>query len=247
MGTSTPSAPGQSALGPPSPIRTAPGLGEPLFVLNLKTYPDCLGPGALRVAGILETLASEAGVASAVAPAMPDIGQLAGRLSIPVLGQHVDVTQAGPGTGFVPVEALRASGARGSLVNHSEHPIPAPSVRTAVEHLASAGLSAVVCARTVDEARSLAAFEPPYLAVEPPELIGGKVSVSEARPALISSTVAAVREVAPGTRVLCGAGIHDRRDVARAIELGSVGILVASAVAKSPDPARAIRDLLSGF
>jgi triosephosphate isomerase (TIM) len=71
--------------------------------------------------------------------------------------------------------------------------------------------------------------------------------VSTARPSVVSGTVAAVRSVSPTTRVLCGAGIHDRRDVRRAIELGAEGILVASAVARAPDPGAAIDELISGF
>jgi len=106
---------------------------------------------------------------------------------------------------------------------------------------------AVVCAADVGAARVLAKTRPPYLAVEPPELIGGDRAVSTARPEVVSGTVSAVRAVSPGTLVLCGAGVHDRRDVARALELGAEGVLVASAVTRAPDTERAIRELLAGY
>jgi triosephosphate isomerase (TIM) len=243
--TSTPFAPGPSA---PAPPRTsAEGLGSPLFLLNLKTYPGHLGPGAERTARLLEELGRTSGVAVAVAPATPDLARVAGVVAIPVLAQHVDPIDGGAHTGFVPAEAIRAAGAWGSLVNHSEHPIPAVDVRDAVQRLSAAGLIAVVCARNVAASRRLALARPAYLAVEPPELIGGDRAVSTARPEVVSGAVAAVRSVAPGTHVLCGAGVHDRRDVRRALELGSSGVLVASAVTRAADPRAAIEELLAGF
>jgi len=215
--------------------------------LNLKAYPASLGPGALRFGRLLERLSRESGIRSAVAPAAPDLGRLAQALSIPVLAQHTDPGLAGAATGHLVAESIRASGASGSLVNHSERRLPAGEVGVVVRRLAEVELVAVVCARDVPEARTLARFEPPYLAVEPPELIGGVRSVSTTRPEVVSGSVAAVRAVSPETRVLCGAGIHDARDVRLSLELGAEGVLVASSVTRAPDPEAALRELLSGF
>ncbi len=186
-------------------------------------------------------------VSVAIAPAMPDLAHLAAELRVPVLAQHVDPLDAGPRTGFVPPEAVIAVGARGSLVNHSEHPLSTVDVRDVTARLSALGLVAVVCAGDAEAASDLAQYKPPYLAVEPPELIGGDRSVATARPWVISDTVGAVRAVSPTTQVLCGAGIHDRHDVARALELGSRGVLVASAVTRAKRPRAAIEELLSGF
>lgn len=222
-------------------------LGTPLFLLNLKTYSGHLGPGAERTARLLEELGKAHGVAVAIAPAMPDLARVAAAVGIPVLAQHVDPIEVGAHTGFVPPEAVRASGGWGSLVNHSEHPMPTVEVRDTVRRLQSLGLVAVVCARNVTASRRLGQIRPPYLAVEPPELIGGGTAVSTARPEVVSGAVDAVRSVSPSTRVLCGAGVHDRRDVTRALELGSSGVLVASAVTRAADPRSAIEELLSGY
>ncbi|MGP8077320.1 MAG: triose-phosphate isomerase [Thermoplasmata archaeon] len=246
MATSTRSAPVRSAPRPPRPT-DAPPLGSPLLLLNLKTYPNCLGDAGRAIARTLDSLGRAAGVATAIAPATPDLARLVASVRNPVLAQHVDPIDPGARTGSVPPEALRASGVRGSLLNHSEHPMEGTAVEEAVRRLDALGLVAVVCAGSVERARDLAAFRPPYLAIEPPELIGGDRAVSTARPEAVSRTVEAVRSVAPATRVLCGAGVHDRRDVRRAIELGSHGVLVASAVARAPDPKAAIEELLAGF
>jgi triosephosphate isomerase (TIM) len=231
---------------PPRSI-SAPLLGRPLFLLNLKTFPSALGPAADRIGLLLVEAGRSAGVAVAIAPAFPDLGRLAANLPIPVLAQHVDPVDAGAHTGFVPVESVRGAGAKGSLVNHSEHPISPAEVRDAVRRLGTAGLASVVCARDVPAARRLARSRPSYLAVEPPELIGGDRAVSTARPEVVSGSVDAVRSVAPATVTLCGAGVHDRRDVQRALELGAGGVLVASAVTRAASPQVALTELLAGF
>ena len=222
-------------------------IGHPLFLLNLKAYSGHLGSGALRIAKLLESLGGELGVVTAIAPPVPDLARVAAEVTIPVLAQHVDPGDAGARTGFVPVEAVVAAGARGSLVNHSEHPMGILDIEDAVRRLTERRLVAVVCAADVGPAARLAETLPPYLAVEPPELIGGNRAVSTARPEVISGTVERVRSVSPATLVLCGAGVHDRRDVARALELGAEGVLVSSAVTRAPDAEIALRELLAGF
>lgn len=176
-----------------------------------------------------------------------DVGRLVQSLRVPVLAQHVDPLELGARTGFLVPEALFLAGGRGSLVNHSEHPLPRATIGDTVARLTALGLVPIVCARDVEQARSLARFHPPYLAVEPPELIGGDRAVSTARPEVVAGSVQAVRRVSPATRVLCGAGVHDRHDVRAALALGSVGILVASAVTTAKDPRAAIAELLEGF
>ncbi len=244
--TSTPSVPGRNGHDRVRPTEVGE-LGSPLLLVNLKTYPGHLGPAADRTARLLEELGSAHAVSVAIAPATPDLGRVAASVSIPVIAQHVDPVDAGARTGFVPPEAVRAAGGWGSIVNHSEHPLPFATSARAVEGLRALGLVAVVCARDVAAARRLARLSPPFLAVEPPELIGGDRAVSTARPEVVSGSVEAVRSVAPGTRVLCGAGVHDRRDVSKALELGSSGVLVASAVTRAADPRAAIEELLTGF
>lgn len=245
-GTSTPSALDPDAPRPPSRTDPAP-LGVPLFLLNLKSYPVVFGPRAERLAEQLEQISIELDVPSAIAPAPCDLGRLSEAVELPILAQHVDPLDAGAHTGYVLPEAVRGAGGKGSLVNHSEHRLPQAEIGEVVRRLAALGMVSVVCAQDARNAASLARFHPPYLAVEPPELIGSGRSVSRVQPEVIRDTVLAVRKVSPGTRVLCGAGIQDRGDVEKAIELGSEGILIASAVALAPDPGAKLRDLLSGF
>ncbi len=241
-----PSAPARSGSAPP-PATIDPRLKPPLFLLNLKCYPAALGSRADAMARSLAAVGREYGVSVGLVPSLPDLGRIAASDRLPILAPHSDPQPPGASTGFAIPEALRAAGALGSLVNHSEHRLSPNLLTSTVQRLRGAGLVAVLCTRDAAESTRWARLSPPYLAVEPPDLIGGSRSVSSARPDLIRATVESVRRVSPGVRVLCGAGIHTRRDVATALELGSQGILVASAVATAPDPRAAMVELARGF
>jgi triosephosphate isomerase len=225
-----------------------PDLGSPLFLLNMKAYPSGLGTGALYIGRRLGRLGKKYGVSVALAPTPSLMGWLARELTIPVVSQHADPFQPGARTGYILPSALKAVGIRGSILNHSEHRLLGDPLKEAARLLAEEGLATIVCAGDAKESVSLADLcHPDYLAVEPPELIGGKISVSQAKPEVVSDTVAAVRKVSPRTKVLCGAGIHNGGDVRKAIELGAEGVLVASAVAAARNPEDVMKELLSGF
>jgi triosephosphate isomerase len=57
--------------------------------------------------------------------------------------------------------------------------------------------------------------------------------------------VEAVTRVNPAVKVLCGAGISKGEDLLAALELGSVGVLLASGIVKAKDPRVALEDLVS--
>jgi triosephosphate isomerase len=109
------------------------------------------------------------------------------------------------------------------------------------------GLLTVLCTADVEATKRGAALDPDMLAVEPPELIGGEISVSTAKPEVIRDSVSAVNQINPGIPVLCGAGVKDKADVSKALSLGSQGILLASGVVKSSEPRKVLIDLIQGL
>ncbi|RLG40154.1 MAG: triose-phosphate isomerase, partial [Thermoproteota archaeon] len=104
----------------------------------------------------------------------------------------------------------------------------------------------IICAATPKETFSYAQLRPTSVAMEPPELIGTGISVSKTKPEAITETVNLVRSTVPDVKILCGAGITTGEDVSRAIELGTDGVLLASAVAKHPNPIKKLRELAYG-
>ncbi|MEK6967363.1 MAG: triose-phosphate isomerase [Nanoarchaeota archaeon] len=219
---------------------------KPVAIINFKTYEESTGVKGVELALICEKVAKETGKEIWIAVHPTDIRNIVSAVSIPVLCQHADPVLYGAYTGWLPPMMLKEMGAKGTLLNHSEHQMPLDVLETTVSLCRKAGLSIVICADTPSKAGEVAKFKPDYVAIEPPELIGGEISVSTAQPEIITESVHNVRAEAQ-IPVLCGAGIKNAQDVKKAIELGAKGILVASGVTKSNDPEKAIRDLVSGF
>ena len=221
----------------------------PRIVVNAKAYPETTGAAAaLALAKACARLHAN-GASIALAPPLAELAALARRRgqTLPLYAQHCDPHAPGAATGWVTAEALAGAGATGSLVNHAEHKVPHPQVQATVQRLHASGLTSLLCADSIAEARALAAFKPHAIAIEPPELIGGGVSVTSADPAIVRDAVLAVRKVAPKVKVLCGAGVKTGDDVARALELGAHGVLLASGVVKSKDPLAALKGLAAGL
>jgi len=130
-------------------------------------------------------------------------------------------------------ELVKKSKVNGSLINHSEHRISSKDISQLVLKLRKLNMVSVVCVKNVSEAEKYAKLNPTYIAIEPPELIGSGKAVSKEKPELITKAVKAVRKAKNNTKLLCGAGIVSGEDVAKAIELGSQGILVASGIVKA--------------
>ena len=219
----------------------------PLIVVNFKAYPEALGAKGRQLAEACAKVADETGASIALAPASPDLATIAKRVRIPVLAQHVDGLDPGEHTGWIPPEAVLAAGAAGTLLNHSERKVAWEEMAISMRRCADLGLEVVCCADDLPEAETCAKLGPDFVAIEPPDLIGGRVSVTSAKPEVVSTAVDRVRSVNPHVRVLCGAGVKTGRDVRRAIELGTVGVLVASGVVRAKDPAKAVRDLARGL
>ena len=221
--------------------------GVPVVLLNYKTYPSAVGQKAVDLTRTLEQAASGARVALGVAPQAVDLHRVAQATRMPVLAQHVDSLAPGNGTGSTLVEAVKDAGAVGSLLNHAERRLQLAELSAASHRLQQAGLVRVLCTDTVATTRAAAALRPEFVAIEPPELIGGDVSVTTADPGIVRDAVRAAKEASRDVRVLCGAGVKTGEDLRKALELGAEGVLLASAVMKAKDPAAALRDLLGGL
>ncbi len=212
-----------------------------MLVINCKNYQEVSGGGMAKLVRAAERISKKIGVTIAVAPPQHLVGLAAGS-KIPILAQHVDDSEVGSTTGFVAPELLKKSGVAGSLINHSEHRVDPGSIGSLVERLRGLEMISVLCVRDVAEVKRYARLSPDYIAIEPPELIGSGKAVSTERPELIAGAARAVRDAGNKTRLLCGAGIASGDDVAKAVELGSAGVLVASGIIKARDWGRAISE-----
>ncbi len=215
----------------------------PLILVNFKTYREGMGENAVSLAKIAESVHIKTGTSIAIAPQLVDSKLVIDSSETPVFSQHVDPVGMGQFTGHILPESVAEAGCVGTLINHSERQIPLEVIKATVMRAREADLSTVVCVDTVEKGRQVAAFAPEAIAIEPPELIGSGISVSKAKPEVVSGAVAAIKHVNSKIRVLCGAGITNGDDVVAAQQLGAEGILVASGVVKAKDPQTALLDL----
>jgi len=214
---------------------------KPIIIVNMKTYSQSVGQKAIELAKIAAKVAEKTGAEIILCPQLADLKEVS--KIIPSYGQHIDPIEPGAHTGHVLGESLKDAGATGVIINHSEDVVPIDDIKKGIERAKSLGLVTVVCAPTAVDAEEIAKLSPDYIAVEPPELIGGDISISTAKPELIEDTVEKVHKANPNIRVLCGAGVKNGKDVKKALELGAEGILVASGVVKAKDPEAALLDL----
>ena len=222
-------------------------LKTPTIVLNVKTYAEATGNKAVEIAKIMDKISEETGASMAICVQATDIFKCSEEVTIPVWAEHIDPVKPGSNTGWTLPEAVKEAGAKGTLINHSEHRLKLADIDASLTRARELSLDQIICTNNVATSKAAASLKPDFVAVEPPELIGGDISVTTADPDIVSKSVKAVQDVDSSVKVLCGAGVKNGRDVAKAIELGSEGVLLASGVVKAADKEKVIRDLVEGL
>ena len=220
---------------------------SPIIIVNLKAYEQGYGANGFDLCKIMEEISIEHNVNLAAAVSAIDLVDFSDNLKIPIFAQHVDGVNYGSHTGSILPEAVRYSGAVGTLVNHAECQMSWDEIEKTINRCKDLSLSTVLCTADLKSSEKGAHLNPDMIAVEPPELIGGDISVSTAKPEIISDTVKIVKKINSNISVLCGAGVTNHNDISKAICLGSQGILLASGVVKSSEPRKVLLDLIKGL
>jgi triosephosphate isomerase (TIM) len=203
-----------------------------MFVINCKNYEEISGDKIKKFIKIAEQVSKKYKIKIAVSPPQHLIGLVANS-SIPILAQHIDDSKIGSTTGYIIPELLKKSKVKGSLINHSEHRISSKEIEKLVLKLRELKMISIVCVKDVAEVKKYLKINPDFIAIEPPELIGSGKAISTEKPDLIQKAAKIVNDSKNKTKLLCGAGIVSGEDVAKSLELGSKGILVASGIIKT--------------
>lgn len=217
-------------------------LEVPIIIVNFKTYLEATGEKAVELAKKAEKVSLETKIPISVAPQFTDIATVAKTAKIPVFAQHIDPIQPGSHTGHVLAEAVKETGAIGTLINHSERQLKLSDIDAIIKITREHSLVSVVCANNPNISAAVASLKPDIIAIEPPELIGTGIPVSKAKPQVITDTIRLVREINEKVVMLCGAGISYGEDVKAALKLGTQGVLVASGIVKAKDPYMVLRE-----
>ncbi len=217
-----------------------------MIFVNFKTYQESTGSNALALAKIIEEVSAETGI-KIIAVAQPsDIKEICQSTKVEVWSQKIDPVEYGAHTGSIIAEAVVEDGASGTFLNHSENKLDIETIQKCIERANQVDLKTLVFAANIQELNQIIRFSPTYISYEPPELVGStSTSVSQASPEVIKEAADIAR--AHGTPLIVGAGIHSQEDVKKSIELGAMGIAVATNIVKSTDPKAALLDLVQSF
>ena len=219
----------------------------PIVAVNYKAYyPYSFGEHAVKIAKDAKKVWEETGIQIILIPPATELKTILNVVTgtdILVFAQHADPIDPGAHTGYLPLEGLKDAGIHGILLNHSEHRLILADINKLIKKAKSLGLKTLVCADVPETGAAVAVLEPDIVAVEPPELIGTGIPVSKAKPEVITRSVEMIRKVNKDVIILTGAGISKGDDVYAAIKLGTLGVLVASAIVKAKEPYNVIKDM----
>ncbi len=206
---------------------------KPIIIVNFKTYKQ--GKSALELAKKISKLDKNI----IIGVQAPDLKEISSQTKLKVYVQHADPFSRGRHTGYIIPESIKADGADGTFLNHSEHRLKFDILKKTIARCKKVRLKTAVFAGSLKEAKKIEKIHPTFLIVEPPELVAGKISVSTAKPELIKKIAKELK-----TKFLIGAGIHTRKDVKIALELGASGIAVSSSVMKARNPIAELKKLM---
>lgn len=230
--------------------------------VNFKIYKETFGDGALRLAEACKKVSAKTKIKIIPVVSSLDLYRIKKEIGGEVWLQNINHFLEGQKTGWISALQAVALGAGGALINHSEHKIPKGTILKILSCLkdlkdpispepeqarfGTGNFQTMLCFRTKGQAEKWVKKlknPPDFVAYEPPELIGGEISVSQAKPEVIKRMV----EILPKHKIIIGAGIHSKEDVKKALELGAKGVLVSSAVVLSKEPEKKLLELAEGF
>ncbi|MCK5474195.1 MAG: triose-phosphate isomerase [Candidatus Aenigmarchaeota archaeon] len=216
------------------------GTQRPLIIINFKTYSETTGAKSSALVKSLEAVYLNYRIDVIAAVQTADIYRIAQATKTPIFAQHMDLIGPGANTGLILPESVVDAGATGVIINHAEHQVPMDTIEKTIERAKNLKLTTVVCVADAAQAKAVAVFEPDYIAFEPPELIGGDISVSTAKPEVITDCLKKIRIATTKTELLVGAGVKTRKDLDISMSLGAKGVLVASGIVCAKNPAEVL-------
>ena len=206
-----------------------------MIVINFKNYKS--GDDSLNLSKKIEKYLPRA----IVAVPTSDIFLITSKTNLKVYAQHVDYKKTKKATGFVLPENVKKEGAKGTLLNHSEHRIPLKIIKNTVQRCNELKIKTIVCAKNINETKKIIKLNPFAIAIEDPKLVGTGKSITQYKSKLVLefSKLLKGRKIKP----LCGAGISSANDISEAYKLGCKGVLIASAIVNVNKPDRLLGEI----
>jgi triosephosphate isomerase len=218
-----------------------------MIFVNFKTYKEGTGVNALELAKLIDEVGIFTQHKVIVVVQVSDIKEVVETCKLEVWAQKIDEFDYGAHTGGILAEAVVEDGATGTFLNHSEAKLKDfITLETTHKRAQDVGLKTLIFAQDLNELEKVINLNPTFVSYEPPELIGSKtLSVSQAHPDVIKKATDIAKKA--GIPLIVGAGIHSGVDIRKSLQLGAVGVAVATDIVRAKDPRKELMDLISGF
>lgn len=215
-----------------------------MIFVNFKSYKEALGSRAVQLAEVCKEVSEQSGTAVVPVCSTADVFRVTSRVGGRVWAQHCDPKESNRNTGWVTPLSLSEAGAEGVFLNHSEHPLSFADLKYCIKKAKKNDLKSLVFVDSLELAKKVDLLGAEFIAFEEPELVGGKKAIVE-----FKKMQKKIKEFAYAVAAvpLTGAGIRDAEDVAKSVELGAEGVVVASGIVKASPPKKALLELVAGF
>lgn len=161
--------------------------------------------------------------------------------SLHIFAPHMDCDPVGLGLANILPESLKAAGAIGVMLNHTEKPLGFEVLNNTIKRANELNLVTNVCADSVKDIQNIARLNPYIITAEPAELIASRSGVNLE---YASEACRVVREINPNIYVLIGAGIKDGGDVYNAIMAGADASGSSSGIVKAENPISMMNEMV---
>ena len=161
-----------------------------------------------------------------------------------IFAPHMDPGPVGRGLADVLPEAIRAAGACGVMLNHTERPLTIPTLINTIDRARKLDLMTIVCATSISETQAIAELHPDMIVSEPLDLIGSGNAVGSG---FVEAAMKAVHSVDKNIGVLVGGGVSNGEDAYKIIKAGADATGSSSAIALSENPEKTINEMLAGL
>ena len=208
-----------------------------MIVINFKNYKT--GKSALQLTRKIQKYLPRATICASAL----DIEMLVANTKLSVFAQHADSQEGDKATGYNILKSLKEAGAKGTLINHSEHPISITDIHKILIMSKKLNFKVIVCASNLRNFKSIlnSKVKPYAIAFEDPKLVGSGKSITRYRTKDVINFIKIMKKT--NIIALCGAGINSAEDIREAYRLGCKGVLIASAIANSKKPEILLKEI----
>ena len=212
----------------------------PFFETSVKNY--IYGDAVLDLAKTADAAAKEYDIDVIFVTPYTEIRRVSENTErIFVFAPYMDALRPGRGISEILPEAVKAAGAKGVVLNHSERPMTLTALKKTIDRANELDLLTFVCADTVAEAQAIAHLHPDIMNPEPTELIGSG-QVSDMR--YVRDVINAVKTIDPNILVEQAAGITSAQQVYDFIMAGSEAAGSSSGILNSADPHALLKEMI---